>query len=244
MHTPILGIQLYSLRREFEADAEGTLRRVRGLGYDYIETAGTYGWPVERWQELLAETGLRVAGAHLNILNEDLEDQVKFQSALGNHRYVVPSLPVEQHTAAGFAQAAARMNEVGTALQRHQASLYYHNHFFEFKDFEGKTGFDILLAETDPALVSFEVDTYWVEKSGRAAGKFVERHALRIGMIHAKEFRRRDQSDQPAGEGDIDFPAIVSLSRENGWPLIVEYEGESAIEASRKSAAYLRSLFK
>jgi sugar phosphate isomerase/epimerase len=167
---------------------------------------------------------------------------VKFQSALGNHRYVVPSLPVEQHNAAGFSRAATRMNEVGAALQRHQGSLYYHNHDFEFKDLAGKTGFDILAAETDPALVRFEVDTYWVEKSGRIAGEFVSRHASRIGMIHAKEFRRRDQSDQPAGEGDIDFPLIVSLAQSNDWPLIVEFEGDGAMQASRKSAAYLRSL--
>jgi sugar phosphate isomerase/epimerase len=63
-------------------------------------------------------------------------------------------------------------------------------------------------------------------------------------MIHAKEFRRRDQSDQPAGEGDIDFPLIVSLAQSNDWPLIVEFEGDGAMQASRKSAAYLRSLLK
>ena len=242
MSKPILGLQLYSLRREFDADAEGTFRSVRGLGYDHVETAGDYGWSADKWKQLLAETGLKVAGAHVgqDSLTTELEKTVKFQKALGNHRYILGY--VANHTVAGFSEAAAILNKAGKDLQSEGGEVYYHNHDFEFKPVGGTTGYDILLKETDPKLVRFEVDTYWVEKGGHDAGEFVAKHADRIGIIHAKEIRRSDGSDQAVGEGDIDFISIIQLAKTKDWPLIVEFEGEDAVAAARKSASYLNKL--
>jgi sugar phosphate isomerase/epimerase len=243
MTKPILGLQLYSLRREFEADAEGTFRSVRGLGYEYVETAGDYGWSAEKWKELLQETGLKVAGAHVggDSLTKDLAKTVEFQKALGNHRYIIGYVP--EHTAEGFAKAAAMMNKAAEQLRSEGGEVFYHNHDFEFKPISGTTtGYDILLKETDPKLVRFEVDTYWVEKGGHDAAEFVTKHADRIGIIHAKELRRSDKSDQAIGEGDIDFAPIVALAKTRDWPLIVEFEGEEAVTACRKSAASLSRL--
>ena len=244
MPAPLLGLQLYSLRRETGLDAEGTLRRIRGLGYDYVEMAGTYGWSAPRWKEMLSESDLRVAGAHISLreLTEDLEAQIEFQSALGNHRYVVPYVPPELQTADGFASVAETMNRIAETLGKHQAKLYYHHHEFEFNPFGSTNGFEILSQKTNPELISFEIDTYWVERAGYDAANFIAQNETRIGMIHAKEFRRRDRTDQPAGEGDINFPAIVTRAKERDWPLIVEFEGEGALEASRKSASHLRRL--
>jgi sugar phosphate isomerase/epimerase len=242
MLKPILGLQLYSLRREFDADAEGTLRLIPGLGYEAIETAGTYNWTAARWKQLLAETGLKVVGAHIGDLT-DLAKQVEFQQALGNHRYILPYVPESNQSADGFRRVAATLNKAAQELRAYDGEVFYHNHDFEFKDLGGGlNGYDILLQETDPKLIRFEVDTYWVERAGRDAAQFVAAHADRIGIIHAKELRRSDQSDQAAGKGDIDFPSIISLAKQNNWPVIVEFEGEGAVASSRESAAYLKSL--
>ena len=244
MPKTILGLQLYSLRREFEADAEGTLRKVRGLGYEYIETAGDYGWSADRWKQLLAETGLKMAGAHVgpDALTTNLASTIKFQKAVGNHRYILGHIADEDKTVAGYARFGAVLNKAAQDLKSEGGEVSYHNHDFEFKPLGGTTGYDILLKETDPKLVHFEVDTYWVEKGGQDAAKFVADHADRIGIIHAKEIRRSDMSDQAVGDGDIDFGSIVTLAKARDWPVIVEYEGENALEVSRKSAAYLSKL--
>jgi sugar phosphate isomerase/epimerase len=244
MSKPILGLQLYSLRREFDADAEGTLRSVRGLGYNHVETAGDYGWSADRWKELLSETGLKVAGAHVGpeALTKDLASTIKFQKAIGNHRYILGYIADENRTEAGYARFGAILNKAAQDLRDEGGEVFYHNHDFEFKPVGATTGYDILLKETDPKLVRFEVDTYWVEQAGRDAAEFVEKHADRIGIIHAKEIRRSDKSDQAVGEGDIDFAPIIKLAQTKDWPLIVEFEGEDAVEACRKSAAYLSKL--
>jgi sugar phosphate isomerase/epimerase len=63
-----------------------------------------------------------------------------------------------------------------------------------------------------------------------------------VGWIHAKELRKSDDTDVPAGQGDVDFKTIIPLARQNGWPIVVECEGETAIAAVSEGAAYLRTL--
>ncbi|SDT90155.1 Sugar phosphate isomerase/epimerase [Verrucomicrobium sp. GAS474] len=238
-----LGLQLWSLRRECETDAEGTLRQVRALGFDGIETAGTYGWPLEKWRALLAETGLQVIGAHLGDLFENLSEQMAFQGALGNRRYVVPWLDEKERSPEGYRKLAERLNRAGATLRSHGAELYYHNHDFEFADLgtgDGLTGYDILLKETDPAAVRFEVDTFWVARVGKDPLAFLRQNADRIGLVHAKQIRLAEKVEVRADLGDIDFVPIVALAREKGWPVVFEYEGEGAIEICRAGAAHLR----
>lgn len=225
----MLALQLYSLRRETADDPDKTVRCVPSLGYDAVELAGTYGWPAEKWKQLLAETKLSVVGAHCPL--DQIKTQMPFHRAIGNPRLIVPSLPKGMD----YRHAARQLNVLG----RHgEFAILYHNHAHEFAD----GGMDILLAETDPALVAFEVDTYWVERGGGDSRAFIEQNADRIGMIHAKELRKRDNADVPAGQGDIDFKFIVPLARQRGWPVVVEYEGANAVTAVTESARYLRAL--
>lgn len=240
-----IGLQLYSLRREFDKDAENTLRRVPTLGYRAIEMAGRYGWSLAQWQALLAETKLVVLGAHvgLDALEKDLAAEVAFQKGVGNRRLVMPWLAESHRTKKGYASVAAQLNHLAQELRAHDMELLYHNHDFEFTRFtEGGCGFDVLLNETDPALVRFEVDTYWVERGGLNSRDFITANASRIGMIHAKELRTKDLADVPAGQGNVDFVAITSLAKKKQWPVIVEFEGDNASEAVAASARYLSSL--
>src|SRR6266404_6609770 len=110
-----LALQLYSLRHETATDAEGIVRSVPSLGYDGVETAGTYGWSAEQWKKILGETKLHVVGAHVGLetLEREWDAQAKFQRALGNRRIVVPSIPKNLHTMEGFSEAARRLNALG-----------------------------------------------------------------------------------------------------------------------------------
>jgi sugar phosphate isomerase/epimerase len=240
-----LALQLYSIRREMSADSIGTFKRVPTFGYGRIELAGTYGWSADQWLKLLQETGLQIAGAHLGLpaLEGNWGPETLFQRTLGNQWLIVPSLPKELQTTDGYRQAAQRLNALGRRAQQEGFRFGYHNHAFEFTTLpEGGCGMDILLAETDPALVAFEVDTYWVERGGRDARQFIELNAARIGLVHAKELRKRDGADVPAGQGNVDFKAIVPLARERGWQVVVEFEGEGAVAAVTESARYLQGL--
>lgn len=239
-----LALQLYSLRHETASDPERIVRRVPSLGFDSVEIAGTYGWSADRWKQLLTEPKLRVVGAHVGLetLDSEWDVHAQFQHTIGCPRLVVPSLPKDLQTVEGLSEAAKRLTALGNRARSKGLALFYHNHAFEVSPLsDGRCGMDILLAETDPALLSLEVDTYWVERGGVNSRDFIQQHAARIGMLHAKEFCR-DGRDVPAGQGDVDWKGIIPLARKHGWPIIVEYEADNALAAVAASARYLHGL--
>ena len=238
-----LALQLHSLRHEAVSDPESIVRCVPSLGFDSVETAGTYGWSADQWRKVLTETKLQVIGAHIGLaaLETEWDAQTKFQRAIGNKRLVVPSLPKDLQTVEGFAEVAGRLNSLGRRSKTEGFALFYHDHAYEFSPSAGgRCGIDILLAETDPHLLTLEVDTHWVERGGRNSREFIQQHVARIGMIHAKEFRH-DGRDVPAGQGDVDWKTIVPLARSCGWPIIVEYEADNALETVATSVRYLNT---
>lgn len=242
-----LYLQLYSLRRETSADAEGTLRLVRSLGYDGVELAGDYGWTADKWRALLDETRLAAVAAHagLESLENGAPEKLDFYRALEISRLVVPALNKDLRNVGGYRDAARRLNVLGRTLLQEGFTLGYHNHDFEFEALEpagSPCGMDILLAETDPALVRFEFDTFWLESAGRDAVEFIRCHEARVCLIHAKDLRKHDRQDVPAGQGDVDFKTLLPLCNANDWPVILEYESGDAVEGVRQGAAFLRPL--
>ncbi len=247
MAAPKLYLQLHSLRHETAADAEGTLLRVPGLGFDGVELVKNYGWSADEWRALLEETGLEVVAAHVSLetLEQDLPATVAFYRALGTRRFVVTALPRAPQSLARYHDGARRLNAAGRHLADEGFSLVYHNHSYEFESPEKDAtvcGMDLLLAETDPSLVRFEFDTFWLESAGHDAVAFIQQHANRVAQIHAKDRRKSDREDVPAGQGDVDFRTLVPLCAANDWPVILEYERGNAIEAVRQGAFYLRGL--
>ena len=244
---PPLFLQLHSLRRESAVDAEGTLRLVKPLGFDGAEIAGDYGWSRERWRTLLAETGLSVVAAHVSL--EDLEEhraeRLAFYRALGVGRLVVTALPRAPQTAERYHGGARRLNAAGRILAAEGFSLAYHHHDYEFQwadEARGVCGLDVLLAETDPDGVGFEFDTFWLENTGRNAVDFIRRQASRARLIHAKDWRAKDEKNVIAGEGSVDFATLLPMCAAHGWPVVLEYEGAEALAGVRKGAKYLRGL--
>ncbi len=248
MNDPRLSLQLYSLRHEFEIDIESTLRSVPELGFDTIELAGDFGWNADRWKRMLEETGLSVSGAHIILerLELDLEGNAEFLLALGSNELIIPVPPRDFEGAQRYLDCAERMGRIAERAKELGCRLSYHNHDWEFEphddDANGRCGIDILLDETDPELISFEVDVAWMTAGGWDVPAFLRDHGDRVSTIHAKEIRAADRSEPRMGEGDVDFPTIVEVAVANNWPIVVEYESKNAPESVRWSAEYLNKL--
>ena len=242
-----LFLQLHSLRREMAADPEGTLRQVPSLGIDGVEMILDYGWNAERWGVLLAETGLTVVAAHVSLeaLESDLAQRFAFYRRLGVRRLVVTALPRAPQTAERYHDGARRLNAAGRRLAEEGFTLAYHNHDFEFQWTEGpggRCGLDVLLAETDPAVVGFEFDTFWLENAGHGAADFIRCCAARTRLIHARDRCADNRREVPVGQGNVDLRALLPMCVAQVWPVVLEYEGAGAVEGVRQGASYLRSL--
>jgi sugar phosphate isomerase/epimerase len=79
-------------------------------------------------------------------------------------------------------------NRVGEKCRSHGMKLYYHNHFHEFQVIAGECVLDTIVANTEPELLTIELDTYWTMRGGVDPVAAIERYGSRIGILHQKDF--------------------------------------------------------
>lgn len=240
-----IGIQLYSLRGLMRQDVDRTLAAVAEIGYREVEFAGYFEHPPERIRAMLDAHGLRAPAAHIGFPElGDSWDRVLDASAQIGHRYVVtPWIAEERRTPDGYRQAAELFNRAGEAARARGLTFGYHNHDFEFARVGDRLGFDILLDETDPALVTFELDIFWITKGGYKPLDYFARYPGRFPMVHVKDMGA-DGSQVDVGAGQIDFPGIFARARKAGIRhYFVEHdEPADPLGFARRSHAYLHSL--
>ncbi len=212
-----IGVQLYTVRSLMAEDFAGTLEAVAGAGYQEVEFAGYFDRPPAEVEALLEEVGLNAPAAHVSIdaLRDDLAGTIATARSVG-HRYLVcPWIAEEERTLAGYRGIAALWNEVGAACREAGLRFGYHNHEFEFEPVDGRVPMDLLLEETDPELVDYELDLYWIRKGGRDPLDYFERYPRRFPLCHVKDMAA-DGRMVDVGAGEIDFAAIFARSEQAG----------------------------
>jgi sugar phosphate isomerase/epimerase len=121
----------------------------------------------------------------------------------------------------------------------------YHNHDFEFKDMGGQHGYDVLLKETDPGLVKFELDLYWASFAGKDPVEIFRQHPGRFPLWHVKDMDNTPKKFfTEVGNGVIDFKAIFAHARESGMKhYFVEQDicPGSPFESIKKSFQYINN---
>jgi sugar phosphate isomerase/epimerase len=258
-----IGIQLYTVGKELQSDVRGTLRQIAAIGYTEVETAGFAGLTAREFRDELARAGLHCHSAHLQWNVQDLGPLFDDAHALGVN-FVVSSALFSPGTGDGpsvddYKKLAAKLN--GIAQKTHDANLQYayHNHNFEFKDLgAGIIGYDILLSETDPALVQFELDCGWMIAAGFQPIEYFKKYPRRYRMLHIKDFvagSKISTSLAPGlrpqgaelGRGHIDYKPILDAAAATAVKFYyVEQEPPfldmSALDAAKVDYDYLRRL--
>jgi sugar phosphate isomerase/epimerase len=197
-----------------QRDMPATLARLAEIGYREVEFAGYFGRSPEETRRLLQQNGLTAPSTHIGPDQLTNWDRALDDALARGHSYVtIPWLPENMRgTADGWRRIAADFNRAGERAKTRGLTFAYHNHDFEFNRVEGLVPFDILLAETDPALVQYEMDVYWVTKAGRDPLDYIRRHPNRFSMLHIKDSAGPPEHRMvDVGEGTIDFGAILRL---------------------------------
>jgi sugar phosphate isomerase/epimerase len=214
------GVQLYTVRRLMAQDMAATLDRVAAIGYREVEFAGYFQHTAAQVRDLLAGSGLAAPSAHVpfDALGDSWPRVLDEALAVGHQYVTVPSLPARvrgsldawKRTAGTFNQAAAVAREAGLGFA-------YHNHDFELAVVDDVVPLDVLITATDPALVSFQLDLYWVTRAGHDPMAWLRRYPGRFSMLHLKdsggppEHRMLD-----VGAGVIDFAGILAHAADSG----------------------------
>ena len=187
-----IGLQLYSVGVDLEKNPASTLRQIRAIGYERVETAGFAGLTASAFRDQLVRANLICLSTHLPVGDHDLSPLFEDAHAVGA-RYVVSSalLPPKNGapTLDDYFSMAERLNDLGRKAKQGGLQCCYHNHNFEFRKLDGdRFGYDLLLQHTDPELVAFELDCGWMVAAGHSPIDYFHRFPGRYRMLHIKDF--------------------------------------------------------
>lgn len=253
-HIP-LGLQLYTVRDRLAQDLPGTLKQIREIGYEEVETFGdSYTLPAKQLRQTIHDAGLRAPSGHFDYTS--LPGKFEYAKQLGLQWVVCPMIPHALWNLAGFRTAAKRFNELGKRAQEQGMRFAFHNHDYEFRDYgSGKTGYEVLVDETDPNLVFFELDCYWAAQAGHDPLHMLRKLGTRVRLLHLKDrkpgfptsFQMGPSAAHfaPVGEGDIDWKPILSEAerlRVDHYFVEQDLTYGHPIESIRSSYQYLRRL--
>jgi len=220
-----MGLQLYTVRAPMRADVDGTLKRVASLGYEEVETYGFdpealryYGLDAKAFAQRLRDNDLTTPSGHYDLnrfvaspddLKRYVDRCIEGAHAVG-HTYITwPLIDEGFRTIEKFKVVAERLNTTGAQVKKAGLQLAYHNHDFEFVEQNGQIGYDIILKETDPALVKLQMDLYWIAHGSKlTANEWFRRAPGRYMMWHVKDMHRTSRDYTELGNGTIDFTRI------------------------------------
>ena len=225
-----VGLQLYSLREQFSKDVPGTLDTVQRFGIQYAELAGTYGLAPDKFKQELAARGIQAISAHFPYerYRDDAEGVAKEAETLGlkyaGCAWIPHDGPFDENKCR---EAIAVFNKAGEVMAKHGLKFFYHVHGYEFQPYGKGTLLDLLITQTKPKLVSYEMDIFWIVFPGQDPVKLLKKYGKRWELAHLKDMRKGTptgaltgstdvKNDAALGDGLMDLPAILRASKKAG----------------------------
>ncbi|WP_026522895.1 sugar phosphate isomerase/epimerase family protein [Butyrivibrio sp. VCB2001] len=208
--TGVQQIMIGSRCNSYES-ALSTLKAIKSAGYDGIELNDFMikptpfivklltkfaGMPTGNggkldWKKLISESGLKVISLHsyLNSIEENPEAVAKEALSFGTNTVVITGMyRFDYGNASEVKKLAERLNNAGKALLPYGVKLLYHNHNVELQKIsEDKTAYDVIIENTDPQYVNFELDTYWIADGGADVTALVDKLSDRMVMWHIND---------------------------------------------------------
>ncbi len=255
-----IGIQLYSLRAQFLHDVPGTLAKVAAYGIKEVELAGFYNFKPEAFRDLLKSHGLDAVSTHTGFerYRDQPEEVLREAKALGLRYSGCAWIPHEGKFDAEQAKRAAGVfNKAGELLAKEGVRCFYHCHGFEFEP--GAAGpdtfaMDILMKETDPKNVAFQMDILWITFPGQDPATWLAKYPGRWQLLHLKDLKKGvatgfhnggtdPNNDVVLGTGQMDWPKILSAAKKYGVKhYFIEDESANAPEQIPQSLKFLETV--
>ncbi len=252
-----VGLQMYSLRDISAKDNNKALAIAKSFGFVELELHGTGGMAEADYRKHLESMGFKPIATHLDyaLFEKDPEAAAQKAKALGLSYVGVAWIPHKSpFDEATCRKAAAVFNRAGEVLAKHNIRFFYHNHGYEFVPHGDGTLFDLLVKETKPEFVAFEMDVFWVVHPGQDPVKLLRKYPDRWQLFHLKDMKKGVQTgkltgqedvnnDVVLGTGQIDLPAVIKAAQEIGVKhYFIEDEAPRAVEQIPQSLKFLESL--
>jgi sugar phosphate isomerase/epimerase len=250
-----LALQLYSVRDAVAKDLEGTLNRIAELGYKELEIYGYngkfFGKTAKEFKSILDKAGIKVVSSHHNTgiamkakgtLTDGWDKAVEDIHELGAPYMVCPYLFPDERSVEHYKALPELLEKSANTAKAAGIQFAYHNHDFEFEKMEDTLVFDYLAAKTSADLVKFELDLYWISKTGNDPVKYFEKYPGRFPLWHVKDMEAGTKDITEVGNGTIDFDRVFAAREKAGlkhWFVEQDTSKRDMFESLKISRDYL-----
>jgi sugar phosphate isomerase/epimerase len=256
-----IGLQPYTVRNDLKDDFPGTLRKIVAMGYQEIEVSGGeeygvfYGHKPAELRKILDDAGLRVPSCHFGAPKDDAgwDQYIEDAHALGL-QYMLSTTRAEWKTSLdGWKRTAEFFNRLAAKSRAAGIQFSYHNHNFEYKTYDGVTGYDELLRSSDKDLVKMEMDCFWTTFAGKDPVAYLTQYPGRFPQLHIKDLKPGyapttghfdGNPFTEVGSGVIDWKRIFAAAKGGVKHYYVEQDmwDRPSLESARISVDYLKKL--
>ncbi len=255
---PDPGLVSYTFRHQFEEDVPATLDFIKEMGVTNMEFSSLFGKTAEELRRLLDERGMVCTsyGVGLDDLLHDVDRVAEEAKTLGAKHVRVAWYPHEAPFDIEDARRAVdHFNQVGRSLHERDLTFSYHNHGYEFAEYQDGTYFDYIVQNTDPDYVSFQLDVFWTVWPGHDPVELIKKYPDRFKTVHLKDLKKGVEGDLSGGapnetmvvlgEGQVDLEALLRAAEDSDIEYFyLEDEVEDVKTSVPISYEYITSLEK
>ncbi len=246
------GIQLWTVKENLAADPKGTLASLAQYGYNQIESfEGPNGmfWGMKNteFKKYMDDLGMKIVSSHANN-TVDFERKAAEAAEIGM-KYLICPYKGPQKSIDDFKGFADEFNKAGEICKKNGIRFAYHNHDYSFKELDGKIPQVVMMEGTDPKLVDYEMDIYWVVAANEDPIKWFKKYPNRFRLCHVKDQTKSANGGIESchlGTGTIGFGKLLAEARKYGLQYhIVEQEaftGSTPLKSAEIDAAYMEKL--
>ena len=258
--TKHVGIQLFTIPALVATDFKGTLTKLASIGYKEIEFFGPYefsaqetiegwtkiapslgitrnafyGYKISEVKSMLKDLGLNTPSVHLDLqtMRTNMGYAMEALSSLGTKYVAIPAI-ANPDDRSDFNKLADEFNTFGEQMSKYGLTFVYHNHGYEHAPKDGKILMDTLLTQTDPKIVMFELDIFWMTAAGANPVDYLNKYPGRFKLLHLK-----DASEQVRFSGDGGSPdQWIPLFGKMADPGTGVFDIPGIIDAAKRSGA-------
>ena len=253
-----LGVQLWSFREQAKPDPAAMLRMTRAMGLTHVETAGMYDMTAAQFAQALSAAGLRATAMHVGYeeFKNDPDKVIADAKALGVKYVGTAWYPHgATFTEADARKAIADFNAFGRRMRDAGLTFFYHDHGYEPAPYRGnETLLDLIIQETDPDLVKFEMDVLWTWLPGMDPVALIKKYPGRFRLMHIKDMKPGiargslaggipAEQQAAIGEGQIPWGALMAAAAQDGMEYYyIEDETPDPVNNVPRSISYLERL--
>ena len=244
-----VGIQLYTFRKEMAADATGTLKQIASLGIKQIESARSekgnyYGLTSKEMKKVCGDLGMTLRSGHVHVDNK-FAQTINDAAEAGQEYLICSTMPTNGQTVDNYKRVAESFNKSGEECKKMNVKFGYHNHEYEFESDKGQVLYDVLLNNTDAALVHMELDLGWVIVTGKDPIDYFKNFKGRFPLWHLKDMDMVKKHSTEFGKGGLNIVQMLKNSEESGMKyFFVEQEeyASTPFESMKENMDYLAKL--